>query len=146
MANELISKLCALRDDRAALSALRAWFSPARQSQAWPFMGRLGVLGSSEDSGAGEFIAAAFGFHPLLTEDGSFASVCRNLKTEHSTVEKRFQRVLSSRRGELPKAIFPLLQMARAKKVPIPYGKLYEDVKFWGPRKHREWAADFWKE
>ena len=143
-AKRTVELLQRIREDRGALAALRSLWIPARETQAWPLLGRFGAL----ENRTKREIVALYALHPAHTEnpgDGSMGAVCAKLSNKHSTFDSRFRRLLACDRRELPLHLRRIVMAAAAQDVSIDYAELYRDVQFWSGRVRLRWATDYYR-
>src|SRR6185437_5398351 len=100
-ARRTVEFLEGLQKDRGALAALRSLWIPARRTQAWPLLARIGAL----ENQTKQEVAGLYALHPAHADNrdaGSIGAVCAALSKEHSTFDLRFRRLLACDRQELP--------------------------------------------
>src|SRR4051794_41915070 len=64
-AKRTVDCLQRIREDRGALAALRSRWIPARETQAWPLLARIGGL----ENRTKQEIAALYALHPAHTDN-----------------------------------------------------------------------------
>jgi CRISPR type I-E-associated protein CasB/Cse2 len=143
-AKETIESLERLRDNRGALAALRSVWIPARQTQAWPVLARLGGL----ENRTKQDVCGLYALHPAHTNNrntGNIGAVCANLSNEHSSFDLRFRRLLACDRKELPLHLRRVVMAAATRDIAIDYAELYQDMQFWGDWVRLRWARDYYR-
>jgi CRISPR type I-E-associated protein CasB/Cse2 len=143
-ARRTVEFLQRIREDRGALAALRSLWIPARETQAWPLLGRFGAL----ENRTKREIVALYALHPAHTEDredASMGAVCAKLSNKHNTFDLRFRRLLACDRRELPLHLRRVVMAAAALEISIDYTELYRDLQFWSDRVRLRWATDYYR-
>src|SRR4051794_27591198 len=142
-AKRTVDFLQRIREDRGALAALRSRWIPARETQAWPLLARIGGL----ENRTKQEIAALYALHPAHTDNrdgGNMGAVCASLANKHRTFDLRFRRLLACDRGELPLHLRRIVMAAAANELPIDYAGLYRDIQLWSDWVRRRWAKNFY--
>lgn len=147
----LVERLLASKDDRGLMANLRCALIAGKRHRAWPVLNRLGV---NIDHEVDVFVAGLFAAHPAVTDKGNFGSLCKliELKRDGSgskdakltPTERRFQHALAASRDEVMDRVLRLVLMARAEGLPVNYGQLQKDLRFWNERVKTAWASAFW--
>ncbi len=148
----LLERLRKCQDDRGMMANLRCILVANKKHRAWPALNRLGV---SIDNDAAALVAGLFATHPEVTIVGNFGTTCKAIEQNRgekhgddsklTPTERRFQHLLSAERGdELNDRVMRMVRLAKSQGVPVNYGKLETDLKFWGDRTKTEWASTFW--
>lgn len=147
-----LERLRKYREDRGVMASLRCVLVDSKRHRAWPALNRVGIAIGNQVSA---YVAGLFATHPEETSRGNFGDTCKSIefkrgerRTDDSKVtptERRFQQLLSSEPGaELHERVLHMVLMARSQGVPINYGKLDMDLRFWDERARTEWAGAFW--
>lgn len=150
--NWLLERLQKHRENRGMMANLRCVLVNNKKHRAWPALNRLGVKIDDEPSA---YVAGLFAFHPEDTSSGNFGYTCRIIekrredkRTEDSKLtptERRFQHLLTAEKGsELHNRVLRMVLMAKSQGVPVNYGQLVTDLRFWSERTKTKWATAFW--
>lgn len=139
------------KDDRGMMANLRCILVNNRKHRAWPALGRLGVpIKDNYQS----FIAGLYALHPEEDPTGNFGKTCKTIEqrrnesqgsdTKLTPTERRFQHILAAERHEVFDRVMRMARMAKAQNVPINYGLLERDLRYWDDKVKTEWASAFW--
>lgn len=130
--------------DRGALANLRGALSETRQANAWPLLGGFqhgAVIGNR----AFEIVAGLWASDSgTAAASGNLGATLGKLKSDHSSFEGRFKRLLTCDKGEIVDRIVPVVRAAQAKGVSVDYPRLLSDLLWWNDRVQVEWARSFW--
>ena len=148
----LLERLRKHKDDRGMMANLRCVLVENKRHRAWPALSRLGV---PIDNDVQAFVVGLFASHPEETHKGNFGTTCKAIELRRgektsddnklTPTERRFQHLLAAEEGdELNKRILRMILMARSQEVPVNYGQLESDLRFWNDDKKTKWAAAFW--
>lgn len=140
------------KDDRGIMASLRCVLVDNKKHRAWPALHRIGVAITDDVSA---YIAGLFALHPDETSNGNFGNTClaiegkrgeeRSQDNKLTPTERRFQHLLNAEKGpELYGRVMRMVSLAKSNNVPVNYGKLKNDLKFWGDKTKTEWAGSFW--
>lgn len=136
--------------DRAALAKLRRGLG---KKEGTPEMYRYVVpylLQEPKQSVIERYflIASLFASHPEPAVRGiSMGKVFRAMTEGSTSVEKRFENLLSVDVEDLSAYLRQAVSLAKSKKVRIDFHRLLEDLEKWhysDRRVQRQWALDFW--
>lgn len=147
---EFVDYLLSLQqsEDREALAKLRRSLKrpPAEARDVWRYL----VPRIREEWRRDDYflVAGLFATHPCSSGD-SLGVVFRRLDPErkHDSTEKRFLALLSAKRADLPHHLAAVIQLARAREIPVDYERLLRDLRHW---EHADrfvqyrWAQDYW--
>ncbi len=150
--SSLVERLEGFEDNRGMMANLRCILVVNKKHRAWPVLKRLGVAVDNDNEA---FVAGLFATHPDVTASGNFGATCKAIEWKRSDkasdenkltpTERRFQHLLSAEPGEeLRQRVLRMVLMAKSQGVPINYGKLLTDLRFWNERVKTEWAASYW--
>jgi CRISPR system Cascade subunit CasB len=148
-----IDYLESMRDDRAALAALRRGLGQPPGSAA--DMYRYVVPWLPDDAprwreDAYYLVAALFAYHPAQGGAGNMGhhfARARDPQGEDTAIERRFTVLLAAHPDDLGFCLRQAVSFLRSKDVPINWHQLLSDVTNWGhPDRYvqREWARAFW--
>lgn len=148
----LLERLRKHKDDRGMMANLRCILVDTKKHRAWPALHRLGVEINNEIAA---HVAGLYATHPEETSIGNFGSTCKAIEQKRgdkrgddnklTSTERRFQHLLTAERGdELMARVLRMVLMAKSQGVPVNYGQLETDLKFWSDRTKTEWATTFW--
>ena len=144
---ETLVKLCG---DRGHAAALRRWWSPATEYQAFPSLGRLGALGDWRRS----TVAALHAVHGQQQENGpgigQAALLLGDRKDGEHPYDRHFRRLLAARTPEdLQSQLHRLVKRLRNEGIALDYIRLLRDLRFWsadeGQKVKVRWAMEFWQ-
>ena len=149
----LITYLESLRDDRAALAALRRGLGQPPGTVA--SMYRYVVPWLPDDTPpwretAYYLIAALFAYHPAPGGTGSMGrhfARTRDPKGDNTAIERRFTALLSAHPDDLDFYLRQAISFLRSKDVPVDWHQLLSDLLAWGhPDRYvqQQWARAFW--
>lgn len=139
-ASRLMELLRSVAADRGAMAELRCAWSEVRRSRAWPWLGRVGLIGDV----VAETVAGAFGYHPEESREDNFGTACRRLAGRQTGAEQRFAALLRSNRAEACLRIRPLILALRSAGIALNHEQLASDLWYWGDAVRRRWAQEFW--
>ncbi len=150
-----VEYLGSLREDRAALAALRRGLGqpPGTVPAMFPYVERFlpeDVKPWQEQ--AHYLIAALFAYHPDPGGHGNvgdhFAEVRRrNPGSDDTALERRFTALLAAHREDLPFYLRQTVSFLKSKEVPIHWDQLFRDIQQWGYESRsvqKRWARAFW--
>jgi CRISPR system Cascade subunit CasB len=148
--SRLLDQLRRHKEDRGMMADLRCSLIEGKKHRAWPVLHRLGVDVTNRDAA---IIAALYATHPEEGR-GNFGDTCRAVQSRRgdsrsddklSPIERRFLHLLAAEKGvELYQRVMRIVLIAKGLGVPVDYGTLETDLKFWNDRTKAEWAARFW--
>lgn len=150
---QFISYLEGLRDDRAALAALRRGLGqdPGSVVAMYPYVVRwLPAACSRREEEAHYLIAALFAYHPDPGGAGNLgAAFLKAAQGEGDTtaLERRFTALLAAHSDDLAFYLRQAISFLKAKEVPVNWQQLFGDVQAWGHPEgyvQKQWARDFW--
>jgi CRISPR system Cascade subunit CasB len=150
---EFIGYLEGLREDRAALAALRRGLGQPPGTVA--DMYRYVVPWLSEDTprrreAAFYTIAALFAYHPQpggSDNMGHHFARARGLVGDETAIERRFTVLLSAHPDDLQFGLRQAVSFLKSKEVPVNWQQLLFDILNWGHPDgfvQRQWARGFW--
>jgi len=156
--SSFLERLRKYKDDRGMMANLRCILVKSKKERAWPVLNRVDVRINDEDAA---FVAGLFATYPDGDSETAknFGATCKAIEmarneTSSSTdkdkkltpTERRFQHLLAADRDEIQDRVMRMVLLAKSQsqRVPINYGKLLHDLKYWGDRTKTEWAAAFW--
>lgn len=147
---EFITTLASLCDDRGHAAALRRWWSPATEHQAYPSLGKLGAIGNWPRS----TVAALYATHPSHQNSGhgigQAALWLGDRKEGEHPYDRHFRRLIASRtEEELTPQLHRLVKRLASESVSFDYARLLKDLRLWAAG-HEEsvkinWAKEFWQ-
>ena len=148
-----IEYLESLRDDRAALAALRRGLGQPPGAVA--DMYRYIVPWLSDDAppwqeAAYYLIASLFAYHPAEGGTGNMGSHfarARDPQSDNTAIERRFTALLAAHPDDLDFYLRQAVSFLKSKEVPINWHQLLFDVLAWGhPARYvqKQWASAFW--
>lgn len=150
---KFVAHLESLREDRAALAALRQGLGqpPGAAPQMYPYIEPwLTEVNSARLAKAYYLIAALFAYHPQPGGSGTvghhFADI-RNLSGNDTAVERRFTILLAAHRDDLPFYLRQAVSFLKAKAIPVNWVQLLKDVRGWDhPDRYvqQRWARAYW--
>lgn len=146
--HRLIEHLIALRDDRAALAALRRGASPGAEASVYrivvPF---FPAKPSRRVERALVQTAILFGMHPGTGGVSVGAAMSRVRKESSESVEHRFIALLDCHPDDLPIHLRHAISLARTRDIPIDWSDVLDAFLHWHQpdrRIQRKWAREFW--
>ena len=149
----LLERLHKHKDDRGMMANLRCVLVDNKKHRAWPALNRLGVKIDDKPSA---YIAGLFATHPDETSAGNFGATCKIIEQRRrertddnklTPTERHFQHMLTAEmEAELYHSVRRMVLMAKSQGVPINYGQLATDIRFFfnDDRIKTEWAIGFW--
>jgi len=148
----LLERLHKHQENRGLMANLRCMLEANKRHRSWPALHRLGIAVDDETRA---YIAGLYATHPQHSnEAGNFGSTCEAIQRERgenngvesklTPTERRFQHLLAAERAELFDRVVRMVLMAKSHNIPVNYDQLQTDIKFWGSRTKKEWAAAFW--
>jgi len=150
---EYLESLRDLRDDRAALAALRRGLGqpPGTVAGMYPYVVPwLPGDVSRQREAAYYLIAALFAFHPAAGETGNMGHHFARTRTpqgDDTAIERRFTALLAAHSDDLDFYLRQAVSFLKSKEVPINWHQLLSDILAWGHPDHyvqRQWANAFW--
>jgi CRISPR system Cascade subunit CasB len=134
------------------MADLRCSLVKTKRHRAWPALHRLGVPMTNRNAA---IIAALYATHPEDSPAGNFGDTCLAIQRERgetrgtdnslTPTERRFLHLLAAEPGnELYERVARMVRMAKSRGVPVNYGRLEDDLKFWNENTKTKWAASFW--
>ena len=150
----LLERLQKYKENRGMMANLRCALVDSKKHRAWPVLNRLGIR---IDDDVSTCIAGLFATHPQETNVGNLGDTCKAIEQKRgdsrddggkmSPMERRFQQVLTAERGsELHGRVLRMVLMAKSQGIPVNYGQLATDIKFWTDRTKTQWASAFWSQ
>ncbi|MCC6555596.1 MAG: type I-E CRISPR-associated protein Cse2/CasB [Polyangiaceae bacterium] len=153
MSHSFIDALVALRDDRAALAALRRGLgqTPGTAASLYPYVVPFLPKDATRWQEQTYFlIASLFALHPAPGGDGtSIGDALRRLKGDSGSTEARFVALMESHPDDLALHLRHAVSLIRSKEIPIDWERLFGDVWHWTSESRwvqRRWARDFWSD
>jgi len=151
--HRFIEYLESLRDDRAALAALRRGLGqpPGTVASMYPYI----VRRLSEDTppwqeAAYYLIAALYAYHPAEGGAGNMGrhfARARDPQGDNTAIERRFTALLAAHLDDLGFYLRQAVSFLKSKEVPVNWHQLLSDVMAWGhPDRYvqKQWARAFW--
>jgi CRISPR system Cascade subunit CasB len=148
-----ITHLERLRDDRAALAALRRGLGqpPGTAASMYPYI----VRWLSEDAppwqeAAYYFIASLFAYHPAeggVGNMGNHFARARDPQGDNTAIERRFTALLAAHPDDLSFYLRQAVSFLKSKEVPVNWHQLLSDLLGWGSSDRyvqQQWARAFW--
>lgn len=144
------------KENRGMMANLRCILVDSKKHRAWPVMDRIGVRINDDDKA---FVAGLFATYPDgdSENDKNFGATCKAIERARNETtssadkdkkltptERRFQHLLAADRDEIRDRVMRMVLLAKSQGVAVNYGKLLDDLKYWGDRTKTEWAAAFW--
>jgi CRISPR system Cascade subunit CasB len=153
-AQRFVDWLLQNQQDRGVMANLRRGFSPATEHYAWPHLAQFCPLDDDRQRMIYTVVAACFAFHPLDTSEGNLGTTLRSIAHSQAagedplaTYESRFRRLITaSTVDEVCQQLRPIVQAAKARMVPINYGRLLDDLLRWDFASRDvkvQWAAEY---
>lgn len=144
------------RDNRGAFADLRCALVESRKHRAWPLLAPFGGIGEKHPERVIQTIAGLFAYHPLTTATGNMGDTCRSLMSDDERAEyfqerkigpmtRRFQYLLAASHDEVCERVIRLVLFAKSKEVPVNYGQLQSDLRYWSDSIRVRWAKSFWQ-
>jgi CRISPR system Cascade subunit CasB len=151
--HKFIEYLEGLRDDRAALAALRRGLG--QPPGTVPDMYRYVVPWLPADAPpwreeATYLVAALFAYHPAAGGTGNMGNHfarARDPQSDNTAIERRFTALLAAHPDDLGFYLRQAVSFLRSKEVPVDWHRLLSDVLVWGhPDRYvqKRWARAFW--
>jgi len=142
-----------LRDDRAALAALRRGLgqSPGTAASMYPYV----VRWLSQDTPPWQetayyLVAALFAYHPAEGGTGNMGdhfARARDPQGDDTAIERRFTALLAAHLDDLDFYLRQAISFLKSKEVPISWHQLLSDLLAWDhPDRYvqQRWARAFW--
>jgi len=148
-----ITYLESLRDDRAALAAMRRGMGqpPGTAASMYPYVVRwLSDDAPPWQEGAYYLAAALFAYHPAaggMGNMGSHFARTRDPQGDNTAIERRFTALLAAHSDDLDFYLRQAVSFLRSKEVPVNWNQLLTDLLAWGhPNRYvqKQWARAFW--
>lgn len=142
-----------LRDDRAALAALRRGLGqpPGTVASMYPYVvPRLPADASRRVEEAYYLVAALFAYHPAeggVGNMGHHFARARDPQSDNTAIERRFTALLSAHPEDLDFYLRQAVSFLKSKEVPINWHQLFDDLRRWGYENRpvqKAWARAFW--
>jgi CRISPR system Cascade subunit CasB len=154
---EFITFLEGLKEDRAALAALRRGLGEPPGTVAemgkyiYPFLGadEPRAHRARQEETTYFLVAALFALHPESTGRGDLGRHLRDIRLDdkETAVERRFTQLLAADPADLPDLLRQAVSLLKAKEQPIHWEALIKDVLNWGHPSgfvQHKWARSFW--
>lgn len=148
-----VEYLESLRDDRAALAALRRGLGQPSGTVAsmYPYVVRwLGDDTPPWQEAAYYLIAALFAYHPAEGGTGNMGhhfARARDPKGDNTAIERRFTALLAAHPDDLDFYLRQAVSFLKSKEVPVNWHQLLSDMLAWShPARYvqKQWANAFW--
>jgi CRISPR system Cascade subunit CasB len=148
-----VTYLESLRDDRAALAALRRGLGqpPGTVASMYPYVVRWLLADAPPAREAAYYLAAAlFAYHPAGSGAGNLGEAFRRTldpQGDNTAVERRFTALLAAHPDDLDFYLRQAISFLRSKEVPVNWHQLLADILAWGhPDRYvqKRWARAFW--
>ena len=144
-----IAQLARLCEDRGHSAALRRYWSETTRSAALPILGRLGAIGDDRTS----TVAALYAVHPSHADGQGIGRAALRLgdrKDGEHPYDRHFRRLLACEDlDELAPQLHRLIKRLSREGIPLDYGKLLKQLRFWSTGHAEgvktEWAKEFWQ-
>ena len=151
--HQFVEHLESLREDRAALAALRRGLGqpPGTVASMYPYVvPRLPDDAPSWVEDAYYLVAALFAYHPAAGGVGNLGhhfARTRDPQGDNTAIERRFTALLAAHREDLGSYLRQAISFLKSKEVPVNWHQLLFDVIAWGhPARYvqNKWARAFW--
>ncbi|MGH8629685.1 MAG: type I-E CRISPR-associated protein Cse2/CasB [Burkholderiales bacterium] len=149
--DNFIRFLYSLKDDRAALAALRRGLGeePGAVAEMGKYIYRFFPASGTDnprEERAYFLVASLFALHPEATERGNMGAHMRAIRRdeEDTAVERRFSQLLSAHTNDLPDLLRQAVSLLKAKEQPVNWRELLSDVVYWGDKVQQRWARSYW--
>jgi CRISPR system Cascade subunit CasB len=148
-----VEYLESLRDDRAALAALRRGLGqpPGTVADMYRYVVPwLPENARPQQEAAYYLVAALFGYHPAEGGAGNMGdhfARARDPQGDDTAIERRFTALLAAHPDDLEFYLRQAVSFLRSKEVPVQWHQLLSDVLAWGhPDRYiqKRWANAFW--
>ncbi len=144
------------QDNRSAFADLRCALVESRKHRAWPLLASFGGIGERHPELVIQTIAGLFAHHPLTTATGNMGDTCRSIMRDDERTEclqerkigpmtRRFQYLLAASSDEVCERTIRMVLYAKSKEVPVNYGQLQNDLRFWSDSVRVCWAKSFYQ-
>jgi CRISPR system Cascade subunit CasB len=152
-AHSFVKYLESLRDNRAALAALRRGLGqpPGTVAAMYRYVVPwLPDTASPRQEAVYYLIAALFAYHPDAGGTGNMGAHfarARDPQGDNTAIERRFTTLLAAHPDDLDSYLRQAISFLKSKEVPVNWHQLLSDVLGWGsPSRYvqRQWASDFW--
>ena len=148
-----VTHLETLRDDRAALAALRRGLGqpPGTAREMYRYVEPwLSNNPPREVEEAYYLVASLFGYHPEAGGVGNLGDAfarARDPRGEDTAIERRFTALLAAHPDDLPFYLRQAISFLKAKEVPVNWHQLLSDLLAWNHPDgyiQKRWARAFW--
>jgi CRISPR system Cascade subunit CasB len=144
-----IAQLAKLCEDRGYSASLRRYWSETTRPAALPILGRLGAIGDDRKS----TVAALYAVHPAYAEGVGIGRAALRLgerKDGEHPYDRHFRRLLAcADLDELAPQLHRLVKRLSREAVPLDYGRLLTQLRFWtsgyAESVKTDWAKEFWQ-
>lgn len=151
--NPFIEHLKSLRDNRAALAALRRGLGqpPGTVPDMYPYVVPwLPAAGSRRSETVYYLVATLFAYHPQEGSTGNMGqhfAHTRDPQGDNTAIERRFTVLLTAHPEDLPFYLRQAISFLKSKDVSVNWDQLFRDLQGWGhPDRYvqKNWARAFW--
>jgi len=138
-----------LANDTAFGAALRRADNPATEYQSWEYLAAWCNLDDAVERTCYATVAAGLG-HAKQSTDGPStigAAIARCYKdgNQDDSAKRKLRRLLACDSStEACQWVRPLLRLAESRRVRVNFGRLLDDLLYFGPRVRERWATDFY--
>jgi CRISPR type I-E-associated protein CasB/Cse2 len=147
--SSFIAQLAKLCEDRGHSASLRRYWSETTRPAALPILGRLGAIGDDRKS----TVAALYAVHPAYAEGVGIGRAALRLgerKDGEHPYDRHFRRLLAcADLDELAPQLHRLVKRLSREAVPLDYGRLLAQLRFWtsgyAENVKTDWAKEFWQ-
>ena len=148
-----ITYLEGLREDRAALAALRRVLGQpiGTVREMFPYVVRwVGDSASRREESTYYLTASHFAYHPDPGGSGNLGDAfarARKSREEDTAIERRFTTLLAAHPDDLPDYLRQAIGFLKSKEVPVNWHQLFYDLRGWShPDAYiqKRWARAFW--
>lgn len=151
-AENFLAELEKHKEDRGMMADLRRGFSETTENRAWPYVARWCDLTNDRQRIIYQTVAAAYAYHPVVSEKGNMGHVFHDLAGGEGrgeeglrTFDGRFRRFLACDSvQEVCQHLPGVIRAVAQKKIPVNYSRLFNDLWYWGERVKVNWAGAYW--
>ena len=137
-----------LPQDNAFGAALRRADNPATEYQSWEYLAAWCDLDDNPMRTCFATVAAGLAHAKASTDGPSIGAVIARSYTDgkqDDSAKRRLRRLLAcENRTEACLWLRPLLRLAESRSVKVNFGRLLDDLLYFGPKVKERWAMDFY--
>lgn len=138
-----------MAQDTAFGAALRRADNPATEYQSWEYLAKWCDLDNTYERTCFVTVAAALAHakQSIDTQSSIGSAIARSYKdgNQDDSAKRRLRRLLACDTGkEACKWVRPLLRLAESRGVHVNFGRLLDDLLYFGPKVKERWAMDFY--